>query len=159
MAADENPLLNLDTLIERPTIAIDGTRYEIRTPEQSSALDLHRLQRKGQQIQKLMAAEAMTEAEEETVTGLVDEVSDWVMVGVPEAVREKLSFQQRLTVVEVFTRLPLLKALRRAAGATTGAAAPSTGERPQQGSSASMAAAPWNGSAMSPSPLSGAPSK
>lgn len=152
------PVLDLQTLIERPRIAIDGAPYEILSPDEVSVLDHQRLAAWGRRYDALMAQASLSDAERDELARLVRDISDTIMVGVPEAVRARLSDAQRLQVVEVFTALPLQRRLAAlAAGAHRQAqdrtASPrattrvSTGAKPSRGSSASTAATPAGGSA------------
>lgn len=49
------PLLDLNTLITRPTIVIDEKKYEIISPEELSILDSQRMVTRGQRMEELMA--------------------------------------------------------------------------------------------------------
>lgn len=153
-----SPILDLNSLIERPTIAIDGERYEILAPEELSVADYQRFIVAGRQLQDAGSADADDNASAEAL-GLLREIGDRIMVGVPEEVRQKLSIVNLYRVVEGF--MTLLRAQRPPLAQESGAAAPeaqaspSTGAKPPQDSSASTAAIPNAGSPASPSPSSG----
>lgn len=142
MARTTDPLLDLSTLIERPAIAIDGQRYELLSPDELSVADYQRFAVAGARLQALGDAIEGGDglAAVDGAVTLATEVTDRIMVGVPEDVRAKLSLEHRLAVAQVFMRL--LQARRPAAVQETDAppASPSTGAKPPPGSSASTAA-------------------
>lgn len=76
---------------------------------------------------------------------LIDTVTARILVGVPEAVRRKLTGAHKMKVIAVFTGL-LLGGQVGAAGATLKAMNRSTGARSSRASSASTAARPDGGS-------------
>jgi len=152
----ETPVLDLATLVERPTIAIDGCRYEILSHDELTAVDLHLFEAAGRRIEALMGSEELPEADQEALRRLIVKTSERVMVGVPPEVAAKLSDTQRLAVLEVFTQLPALKVATKmmaTGAAATGAKSAgkgrrgkSTGGKRPRGSSASTAASPGGGS-------------
>lgn len=121
---DGGPLLDLDTLITRPTIAIthDGTRHvlEILSPDELSIIDSHRFGLWGRRITQL-ADEDSDEAEAE-LTALINKVARRVAVGVPDEIYAVLSGAHKQAISDVFTGLLLRKrigvagAIARAAG-------------------------------------------
>jgi len=143
--ADKQPILDLDTLVERPTIRVDGKLYEIRSHDELSVLDHHRLVQQGKRLDELMARPELDADSRAEVGTLLYEISDFVMVGVPAQVRAKLSDAQRASVAEVFTVLPTQQRIARAAAAI-GAAATRTGASRPRASNASTAATPPGGS-------------
>lgn len=164
--AKKELLLDLETLIERPTITIDKKPYEILSPEELSILDSQRFTSWGARIEKLsqeandLAEDALKENAEE-LRALVDKVVRKVLVDVPDDILAKLKDAQKLRVVEVFTML-LLRHRMGAAGAAanvmkglgqtpenqspeTQAMNQSIGEKPSHGSSGSSEATPTGG--------------
>jgi len=117
-------LINLDTLIERPRIAIDGTLYDILSPEELSVLESHRFGVWGRRIEAL-TAETSKEAEQE-LDALVATVARKICVGVPDAVFDALPGSQRWAIIDVFTGLLLQTKLKVA-----GAMAAATGDIPE----------------------------
>lgn len=105
------PVLDMQTLVERPTIALNGEEYEILSPQELSVVDYHRFERMGRSIDRLHAKSKLTKKEEERLTGLVAELSDRIMVGVPDEVRASLKDSHRLAVIEAFTNLPLAQTM------------------------------------------------
>ena len=158
--SEPTPLLDLKTLVERPTIAIDGELYEILSPDELSIVDCHRFAAWGNRIDALMAKKALTKSEKKELGKILGDLSDRIMVGVPEALRAKLTDPQRMAVAEVFTRLPLQKRLARLAGGTkTDGSQHPTGASSSPASNASTAAGPTGGSTARRSPSSGPTSR
>ena len=122
------PLLDLDTLIVRPTIAIDGTKYEMLSPDELSVLDSRRFGIWMKRIQELQ------EAEEDSpeIDELAEQFATKALVGVPEDVLAKLSGAHRIAVIEVFTGL-LLRRRMSVAGATGTAMGMKDGTNPWTG--------------------------
>ncbi|MBZ0164565.1 MAG: hypothetical protein K8H74_17865 [Notoacmeibacter sp.] len=135
------PLLDLTTLIERPTIAIDGKSYEILSPDELSILDTQRFENWGREIQAL----CQDEERGEELNALIDTVAARIMTGVPDDVAAKLTSAHRMRVIAVFTGL-LLGDQVAAAGATLKAMNRSTGERSSPASSGSSAVRQAGGS-------------
>lgn len=114
------PLLDLDTLIVRPTIDIDGTRYDILSPDELSVLDNRRFSRWQEELHRLHQADE----DSPELEALVDTITRKVLAGVPAAVIDALSGTQKVAVVEVFIGL----LLRNRAG-TAGAIARAMGNQ------------------------------
>lgn len=121
---DTAALINLDTLVDRPRITIDGTFYDILSPEELSVLESHRFGVWGRRIEQL-TQETSDEAEAE-LDALVTTVARRICVGVPEAVFDQLPGSQRWAVIDVFTGLLLQTKLKVA-----GAMAAATGDIPE----------------------------
>lgn len=145
------PLLDLDTLIERPRISIDGTMFEILSPDELSVIDSHRFARWGRRIDALNRSDNEDPAAEAELDALVAKVARRICVGVPEDVFAKVPGKQRWAVIDVFTALLLRNGLK-VAGAMKAATGPtpawlieaqgqlSTGASWSPGSSGSTAA-------------------
>lgn len=116
-------LINLDTLVARPQIAIDGVRYDILSPDELSVIQSHRFGVWGRRIEALTAETG--EAAEEELETLVMMVAQKICVGVPEDVFVKLPGSQRWAIIDVFTGLLLQNRLKVA-----GAMAAAMGEVP-----------------------------
>lgn len=124
-------LLDLDTLVERPRISIDGTLYEILSPDELSVADSHRFAVWGRRIDALGKAsreadEAGIEADGTELEALIAKVARRIAVGVPEDVFAKIPGQQRWSIIDVFTALRLRTQLKVA-----GAMATATGPTPE----------------------------
>lgn len=121
-------LLDLDTLIDRPRIRIDGTLYEILSPNELSVIDSHRFAVWGRRIDSLNRAgnkadEAIVEDQAAELEALVTKVSQRIAVGVPADVFAKLPGKQRWAIIDVFTAL-LLRTQLKVAGAMKAATGP-----------------------------------
>lgn len=140
------PLLDLDTLITRPTILIDGGLFEILSPDELSIIDSHRFGQWGRRIHAL--ADLDGEEPEAELAMLVDKVARRVSVGVPDETFAKLSGAHKQAISDVFTglllrnRLGVAGAIARAAGlgatglGSAGLEGLPTGERQSRASSA-----------------------
>lgn len=141
----DGPLLDLTTLITRPTIRIDEEIFEILSPDEVSIIDSHRFGLWGRRIQALADIEG-DDAEKE-LTELVSKVARKVTVGVPDEVFDKLPGAHRQAISDVFTglllrnRLGVAGAIAKAAGlgAVESSASKPIGERPSPASSGSSA--------------------
>lgn len=156
MAEPTPPILDLDTLIERPRIAIDGVSYEILSPDEISVIDFQRFAIWGQRIDMLMSEAVAGDAPEESeaeLTRLIINLTDRIMVGVPEEVRDKLGEPHRMMIAEAFTRLPLPRWVKAAEGAKK--KIPPIGAKQRQGSKGSTAGRRGGGSTKRPLPSCG----
>lgn len=139
---DGKPLLRLDTLVDRPKVAIDGTLYEILAPAELSVLVSHRLGSEGKRIEALMQDDALDEAGRAELARMIRSVSDTIMAPIPQDVRAQLSDAQRMRVLETFMMLSMFDRLGTAAAIVTDGSAmgrTSTGESSFRASSASTA--------------------
>lgn len=99
----DSPLLDLDTLIVRQTIAIDGVKYEIVNPDEMTVIEAQRAGNRGKRIDEI--SHGALESEEGELDRLVDEAAHAVLIDVPHEVFAKLSGTQKLAIVDVFTGL------------------------------------------------------
>lgn len=146
------PLLDIETLIVRPAIMIDGVRHEITAPDELPLDISHLMAAKGRRMQQLQTSEALNRDQRAELEAIVRQLADIIMEPIAEAVRAKLKPAQQLQVIEAFTALLLKKRLASATamvGGQQGIAAamealagakPSTGESSSPGSSGSTAA-------------------
>ena len=122
--ADSSPLLDIATLADRPKIRIDGTLYEIVSPDELSIIDCHRLAALGRRLDALMAAAELSTADEAELGQVIGALAGRIMIGVPDEVARRLTDGQRLAVIEGFTGLlpapPAAEAARQTAGRSTG---------------------------------------
>lgn len=130
--ATSKPLLDLDTLVERPFITIDGVRVDILNPDELGVIESHRFGVWGRRIEAL-SAETGKEAEDE-LDALVTKVARKICVGASDELFAKLPGSQRWQIIDVFTGLRLRSTLK-VAGAMKAAA----GEIPD-----------WTGASSSP---------
>lgn len=136
------PILDLNTLIERPTIKVDGKVYELLSPDELSILDSQRLTRWGREIEVL----ATDEEKSDELDALVSQAARKVLADMPDKVFAKLSASHRFSVVEVFTGLLLRRRLVTAGALAMEMVRPSTGAKNSRVSSTSSAAIQAGGS-------------
>lgn len=138
-------LLDIETLVQRPTVRVDGVPYELLSANELSVLDAQRFSLWASELDRLQAA---GEEDDPQMQELVDRIARKALVDVPHEVFAKLSGVQRLAVVEVFTAL-LLRSRMAVAGATARAmgteAAVPTGASLFPGFSGSSADRPASG--------------
>lgn len=103
MATDSKtaPTLNLDALTERTIVAIDGTRYELRQRDELPPLDGYRLKKLGKRLLELVAADDLTDDQQEDLKTLPRTVCGMVLMAPPE-VLAALSDEQCWAVCQVF---------------------------------------------------------
>src|SRR5690606_10108967 len=107
------PILDLSTLIpERPAIRIDGETYHLRSADELTLAESHQFTKWGKELEALAKA-ADNRAPLDT---LLDTVVAAVVADVPAEVQQRLSLENKLAIVEVFTVL-LLGRWARGAGA------------------------------------------
>ena len=105
----KDPILDLSTLIDRPFINIDDTRYELFTEDELSIADSHWFSAKGAEIEKLAAGD-----DDQAMDIAVSELAERCLVNCPAEVFNGLSGTQKLAITEVFTRLLLQRKARQA---------------------------------------------
>ena len=137
------PLLDLSTLIVRPTIDIDGTRYELFSADELPVLTSHRLSIWGRRIEAIDAATAESDGDE--LGELIDNVCRAAIVDLPAEVFAALSGAHKRQVVDVFTALLLRNRLKAAGAMATAMGVPQIGERFFPGFNASLADRPAGG--------------
>lgn len=121
--ANSGPLLDLDTLIKRPFITIDGERVDILNPDELSVIENHRFGVWGKRIDALTAETG--EAAEKELEELVSMVARRICVGASDELFAKLPGSQRWAIIDLFTGLLLRSKLKVA-----GAMAAATGDLP-----------------------------
>lgn len=102
--ADE-PLLDLNTLIKRPFIDLDGKRYELFGADELSVLASHRFSVWARKIEALSTSE--DEAAGVELDALIDNVARAAIVAMPDDVFEALSGAHKAAITDVFTGLLL----------------------------------------------------
>lgn len=135
------PILDLDTIVERRTIRIraivDGVprseQYELKAPGEFSLLDYRRLGKKGERVEAMLAPDRdLTDEEVSELGDLLGWLCGTVLMAPPE-VLARLSLDQRLAVLKAFTDLQ--RAAAQPAGEKT--PAPTTSEPSPIGESSS----------------------
>jgi hypothetical protein len=151
-----DPLLSIDTLIERPAIRIDGRRYEMLSPAELSLRQSHMFALWARKVESLQASEGeLDEEQDEELKKTLGAIVRTVLPELPEDVFAKLSEEHKLSVAQVFTglllrgRMDVAEATMRGMGShpVTGIAG-RTGARRSPGSSvfsAVLRAIGWTG--------------
>ncbi len=140
-------LLDLTTLIEQPTIKIDGVTHEIMHPDQLGILDFQRLSAMAVRLALLTGKPDIDDGEAAELVKIIEDLSDRIMVGVPADVRAKLTEVQRIAVAEVFMKIPGVRnrTTRKERRATKTKASRSAGSKPRSDASGSTAEARSDG--------------
>jgi len=98
-------ILNLDTLTERHTVTVDGVPHDILNPGQLSILDTHNAQKWAARVREI--SKDLENISDEAVQEMgqhLDRFCRLVMLAPPE-VHDRLTDNQRLAVMAVFTEL------------------------------------------------------
>jgi hypothetical protein len=112
-----SPVLNLTTIVTRPVITIDGTPYELRSPEELPWLAYRGHAEVFRKAGPLLARATRTPAQEAQLERLLGPLVEALVIA-PKPVLVKLSHHQRFAVLEVFSRLLPTATKTRPAGAT-----------------------------------------
>lgn len=133
-----DPLLNLTTITEYPTVQIDGEKHALLPPDALSVTDYHRFNQMSPRLAKLWSQSTLNDAESEELKGLFKSIAALVLQA-PADVLERLTDIQRLQVYQAFTKLPSasLRAMAVEAPETT---AKPTGAKSRRGLPGSTAA-------------------
>ncbi len=107
MADDsKTPVLEINTLLPKDVIAIDGVTYELIRPDQFLSLfDYSRYERLFNRVVELTTKDDVTDAEEVELNAAVDRMARMVWRA-PAEVHDQLTPRQRMQVVTAFLRLP-----------------------------------------------------
>lgn len=117
-SAKKKPLLDLDSLLERPLVSVDGVPYELVTPDELTIVEHRRLLKLGQRLEALESKEDPTEADEQEHQEVLGALCRKVLVA-PASVIEGLSRANRASIALAFSQLRMMTALRMA-GALVG---------------------------------------
>lgn len=113
MAEKQQPLLNLDTLVEHRTVRIryvgaDGQptegEYDLLNTEEVSILDYHRIAKQTERVHAMMGSKDMTDEQAVDLSSLLDELCKFVLKA-PAEVHAKIVDLNKLRVLEAFTNL------------------------------------------------------
>ena len=132
------PVLNLDTLVERRVVVIDGKHYELKNPDEVSLLDYHRIWYKGRELDAAFAKPNLTMDEIGALAKNIDELCRFLL-DAPDAVHARLHESHKMKVIQVFTSLQHAAVT---APAPEPPATPSSGETSSPESSGSTAGTP-----------------
>jgi len=122
------PILDLDKLVDRPTVVIDGKEYWLLTPDILPPLDSHHFHHMWQRTSELMEKADLTDDEKAELGALPNRMCRLVLPEAPDAVHEALTDRKRMVVIGVASRTFFVRSpLTPQAGHATEAASPSTG--------------------------------
>jgi len=118
------PLLDLDTLLVRLSVRIDGVPYEIRNRDELSVLGLRRVNLWCERFNQILVLEAPTAEQEAESAALLQKICQAVLDAPPD-VHAKLQEQHRMAIADVFCTLRASRL--QTAGATATTEPPPTG--------------------------------
>lgn len=98
-------LLNIDTLVERDYVTIDGQPYELRNPGELTLLEQARLGRRGEEMEALrqaMSERGPSDDEIARVTAVLEEMVRLVLLAPPEVI-ERLQEPHKHAIIGAFT--------------------------------------------------------
>jgi len=99
------PILSLDTLVERRSVLIDGEPYELLNAGELALLDYHRIGKQGERVEKMMAQpEDLDDDQVLELSRLLDSLCK-VLLLAPDEVQTRLRDDQKLLVLGAFTNL------------------------------------------------------
>lgn len=141
-------ILNIDTLIERPQIEIDGRRFELLAVGELSLRQSHEFGIWARRMQALQDSDEPAIGDD--LTEIVDRIVQLVVVDLDPGVFARLKDEHKLAIAQVFTGL-LLRSRMSVAEATAEAmtrhpGAVLTGGKSSPGFSGFTAARRWIGS-------------
>lgn len=108
------PVLSLSTVVTRPKIRIDGTLYELRSPDEVSWLEYREHAETFREASALMTP-AATVAQRTRLKKILPRLVGILVVGLPVRVLKRLKPDQQLQIVATFSDLLLAKNPRLAA--------------------------------------------
>jgi hypothetical protein len=95
-------LLTLNTLVERDTIIINGTPYELRSPAELDLLEYHRVGTHAEALAALKGKADLDEADVAAVASALDEALRIFLLA-PPAVLDSLSYVHKQAILRAFT--------------------------------------------------------
>lgn len=106
MAEKKSPLLQLSTDIERNFLTIDGNEYSVRSKDELSFADYHKVIRWGRITRNLVAKlEDLSEEELASYEDSLDDCINLIVVDLPEDVLNGLPEGQKREIIQAFTKL------------------------------------------------------
>jgi hypothetical protein len=105
----KQPVLDLDTLVERAPVRIDGVMYEMLNPAELSILDLHRFGAAGVELASLKSIDSTTEITDDQMKLISETLRRMVRIilRAPDATLDRLTDVHRFRVVNAFNGLTL----------------------------------------------------
>lgn len=127
------PILDLETITDLPTVAIDGVSYTLLTLAALPVSGMLRLRKVGKRFDALHNLEDRTPEEDRELDALADTICRTILQAPPE-VHEKLVGQQRIAVCQAFQQLPSNPRSQTTGSAPRRATTRSTGATNSRGS-------------------------
>lgn len=145
-----DPILKVETLVERPQVEIDGNMYEILSPDELSLFQSQKIGSLGRKLDRYLKADELNDTGQKQLDFTLQGLVEIIMAPVPIEVRAKLNQAQLHSVIEAFTWLSLARKTKLA-GAISNVVKSmvpqkaATGEKSSLDSSGSTAATPQAG--------------
>ena len=107
--AEQEILLNIETLANRRLIAINAKKYEIRSISEYGVIDQFRFSTQGQRIQQITGIIADKGINEELVQEfdlLVNTIIGKIVVDLEPKIAEALTLDNKMAIINLFTNAP-----------------------------------------------------
>lgn len=104
--ADQTPVLDIDTLVSRKPVRIDGKAYEILNKGELSLFDTARLKKLTTRLGELEALAKMSAKQEAEYLKGLRQVVSMVVVGLPPVVCRRLLRPHCVAIVREFFQIP-----------------------------------------------------
>ena len=107
--AEQEILLNIETLAHRRLIAINAKKYEIRSISEYGVIDQFRLSTQGQRIHQITGIIADKGINEELVQEfdlLVNTIIGKIVVDLEPKIAEALTLDNKMAIINLFTNAP-----------------------------------------------------
>lgn len=101
----EDTLLDLSTEVQRKSVVIDGERYSMRHPDEFSFAEQKKLRASSQKIDELLKSEHSDDETLDELERTPKQVVAMVMPDLPKEVADRLTDDQRLSIVNAFSKL------------------------------------------------------
>ena len=99
------PLLNLDTLVERATVIINKKSYEMKKPGEVSLLDYHWVSKQSEKLEGIFAQTGpLTMEQVGSLASSIDELCRFILFA-PDEVHKGLLEIHKLRIIQTFTDL------------------------------------------------------
>ncbi len=138
MATIKQPLLNLDTLIEREFIMVDGARHELRNLDELDVVTHRRLLNESKRLAVLDPVKHRSDDEEAAYDDALDTITRILLIA-PADVHAKLQRGHRSAILLAFMQLSMPSLAQARATMQEATATTPTGVRRPRASRASTA--------------------
>ncbi len=100
------PILTLETLVDRPQVKINGTSYGLKSPEEVSLLDYHRIWAQGRELDAAFSRPDLSMDEIGVLAKKIDELCRFLL-DAPDDVHTRLTEVHKMRIVRTFIVLQL----------------------------------------------------